>query len=50
MGLQLARLEAAIAIPGILEKYGRIDLDGGLDWHPQLLSRGLMALPVRVDR
>ncbi len=48
MGLQLARLEAAIAIPGILGKYGRIELDGELDWHPQLLSRGLMALPVRV--
>lgn len=50
MGLQLARLEAAIAIPGILGKYGHIQLAGGLDWHPQLLSRGLKALPVLVGR
>ena len=48
MGLQLARLEAAIAIPGILAKWPRIELDGELAWHPQLLSRGLKALPVRV--
>ena len=48
MGLQLARLEAAIAIPAILEKYGRIELAGELKWHPQLLSRGLKALPLEV--
>ena len=50
MGLQLARIEAAIAIPGILAKYGHIQLDGDLAWHPQLLSRGLKALPVLVGR
>ncbi len=50
MGLQLARLEAAIAIPGILKKYGQIELAGELEWHPQLLSRGLKALPVKVGR
>lgn len=48
MGLQLARLETAIAIPAILKKWSSIELDGELDWHPQLLSRGLKALPVRV--
>ncbi len=48
MGLQLARLEAAIAIPAILEKYGQIQLAGDLEWHPQLLSRGLKELPVVV--
>jgi cytochrome P450 len=48
MGLQLARLEAAIAVPGILRKWRRIELAGELEWHPQLLSRGLKALPVRV--
>lgn len=49
MGLQLARLEAAIAVPGILRKWSRIELAGDLEWHPQLLSRGLKALPVRVS-
>ncbi len=49
MGLQLARLEAAIAIPGILKKWSRIELAGELEWHPQLLSRGLKALPVSVS-
>lgn len=48
MGLQLARLEAAIAIPGILAKWRHIELAGDLAWHPQLLSRGLIALPVKV--
>lgn len=48
MGLQLARLEAAIAIPKILAKWGNIELAGDLAWHPQLLSRGLKALPVKV--
>lgn len=50
MGLQLARLEAAIAVPAILEKYSKIELAGELDWHPQLLSRGLKRLPVLVSR
>lgn len=48
MGLQLARLEASIAVPGILKKWSEIELAGELEWHPQLLSRGLKALPVRV--
>lgn len=48
MGLQLARLEAAIAIPEILKKWSVIELDGALEWHPQLLSRGLQSLPIKV--
>lgn len=50
MGLQLARLETAIAVPGILGKWSRIELAGELEWHPQLLSRGLKNLPVRVAK
>jgi len=49
MGLQLARLETSIAVPGILRKWSRIELAGELEWHPQLLSRGLKSLPVRVE-
>jgi cytochrome P450 len=49
MGLQLARLEAAIAIPKILERWSHIELAGELDWYPQLLSRGLKSLPVKVS-
>jgi len=49
MGLQLARLEAAIAIPGILQRWRSIELAGPLAWHPQLLARGLQSLPVRVQ-
>jgi cytochrome P450 len=49
LGLQLARLEAAIAIPGILGKWGRIDLVGEPAWHPQLLSRGLTELRCKVQ-
>jgi cytochrome P450 len=48
MGLQLARLEGRIAIPAILARWSHIELAGELDWHPQLLSRGLKALRVRV--
>ena len=48
MGLQLARLEGRIAIPAILARWSEIELAGDLDWHPQLLSRGLKALRVRV--
>jgi cytochrome P450 len=49
MGLQLARLEATIAIPKILAKWNHMELAGALDWHPQLLSRGLKRLPVKVS-
>ena len=50
MGLQLARLEAAIAIPGILRKWPRIELAGEIEYLPQLLSRGMRALPVTVGQ
>ncbi|MGE0830566.1 MAG: cytochrome P450 [Hyphomonadaceae bacterium] len=48
LGSRLARLETAIAIPKMLEKWRRIELAGEREWYPQLLSRGLLALPVRV--
>lgn len=48
MGLQLARLETAIAIPGVLAKWSDIRLNGVVEWHPQLLARGVRALPLRV--
>ena len=48
MGLQLARLEAAIAIPRILARWSHIELAGELHWHPHLLWRGLKSLPVKV--
>jgi cytochrome P450 len=48
MGLQLARLETAIAIPGVLAKWSDIRLNGAVEWHPQLLARGVKALPLRV--
>ena len=49
MGLQLARLEASIAIPGILRKWRHIELAGAPRWHPQLLSRGLFELTCTVQ-
>jgi cytochrome P450 len=48
MGLQLARLEVTIAIPKILARWRHIELAGDLDWYPQLLSRGLKNLLVKV--
>lgn len=48
MGSPLARLETGIAIPKILERWRSIEFAGPLEWHPQLLARGLTALPLRV--
>ena len=48
MGLQLARLETSLAIPKILAKWRHIELAGELEWHPQLLSRGLKALRIKA--
>jgi cytochrome P450 len=48
MGSHLARLETSIALPKILAKWRHIELAGELEWHAQLLSRGLKALPLRV--
>lgn len=49
MGAQLARLEAGIAVPRIVQRLPDLRLaDRPLDWIPVLLTRGLRALHVRV--
>ncbi|MGE0774654.1 MAG: cytochrome P450 [Sphingomonadaceae bacterium] len=50
MGSPLARLETGIAIPKILDRWSRIDFAGPLEWHAQLLARGLKSLPLEVHR
>ena len=48
LGAPLARLEAGIAIPRILQRLPELALDTDeLSWHPILLTRGLTSLPVR---
>lgn len=52
LGAPLARLEGAIAIPALLERFPRLrlaDPSGGLRWRPGLVLRGLERLPVRID-
>ncbi|MTV26386.1 cytochrome P450 [Nitriliruptoraceae bacterium ZYF776] len=48
LGAPLARLEAGIAIPQLLRRFGdlRVVDAGSLRWTPVLLTRGLTALPV----
>lgn len=49
LGAALARMEAAIAIPKILDRFPALTIDrSALRWHPVLLARGLEQLPVRV--
>lgn len=50
LGASLARLEAVVAIPRILERFPDLALTGQpLSWQPVVLTRGLTALPVRVS-
>jgi cytochrome P450 len=52
LGAPLARLEAQMAITALLDAYPSIELDadpGALDWHPTMLSRGLVTLPVGLS-
>ncbi len=49
LGAPLARLEGRLAISALLDRYCSIELDvdpASLDWHPTMLSRGLVNLPV----
>ncbi|HEX4109373.1 MAG TPA: cytochrome P450, partial [Solirubrobacteraceae bacterium] len=47
LGASLARLEAQIAIPKILDTYPNLRLGSEtLRWQPVFLTRGLEALPV----
>lgn len=49
LGAPLARLEGSIAIPAALRRFPDMRLAGDeLRWHPVLLSRGLVALPVEL--
>ncbi|SSC25136.1 Cytochrome P450, B-class, partial [Klenkia terrae] len=49
LGAPLARLEAGVAIPAVLDRLPGLELDPAaeLSWAPVLLSRGLTGLPVR---
>ncbi len=49
LGAPLARLEASVAIPAVLRRFPGLRLaDEPLRWHPVLLSRGLVRLPVHL--
>jgi len=51
LGAPLARLEAGIAISGLLSRFGSISLAvpaASLRWRPSTLIHGLEALPVRL--
>jgi cytochrome P450 len=50
LGASLARLEGRIAIRTILDRLEGLRLiDDELQWHPTMLSRGLVALPLAFD-
>ncbi|MBC9734310.1 cytochrome P450 [Nocardioides marmotae] len=49
LGATLARLEATIVIPRVLERFPALELaDTDLSWNPVILTRGLQRLPVRL--
>ena len=50
LGAPLARVEGSVAIDSIVRRIRDIELldRDALDWHPTLLSRSLLALPVGV--
>lgn len=51
LGASLARLEGAVTIPRILQRFPHLRLTGvPLTWKPVLLTRGLTALPVHLGR
>ena len=52
LGAPLARLEARIAIPTLLERYSSIELAvdaDALEWNPGFFLRGVRSLPVRLS-
>ena len=49
LGAPLARLEAAIAIPLLLERFGAIDIVNEPVWKPLLVLRSIENLTVRVS-
>ncbi len=51
LGAPLARLEARLAIMGLIESFPELELSTtpeALDWHPTMLSRGLIELPLAL--
>ena len=53
LGAPLARLEARVALEGLLARFPELALDGDpaeLSWRPELVIHGLRALPVRYSR
>ncbi len=47
-GMNVARLEARIAIPKLIARFPAIDLDGAPDRDPRIRFRGFRRLPVRL--
>lgn len=47
LGNFLARLEAQVAIPAVLEAMPDLALNGVEEWHPTMMSRGMKKMPVR---
>ena len=49
LGAPLARLEARVALQGLLARFDRLELDPAarLSWRPELVIHGLRALSVR---
>ena len=53
LGAPLARLEARVALEGLLARFPELAFDGEpdeLSWRPELVIHGLRALPVRYSR
>ena len=51
LGAPLARLEARVALQGLLARFGRLELESEpLSWRPELVIHGLRALPLRYAR
>ena len=51
LGAPLARLEARVALEGLLGRFGRLELEPEpLSWRPELVIHGLRALPIRYAK
>ncbi|MEJ2291970.1 MAG: cytochrome P450 [Deinococcales bacterium] len=48
LGAPLARLEGAVAFSTLLQRFGRLQLDGAVERSPNTVLRGLRHLPVRI--
>ena len=51
LGAPLARLEARVALQGLLARFDHLELEPApLRWRPELVIHGLRALPLRYSR